>query len=174
MERVSRLCFWAGLWSAGTEGWFRACASDSFYYLLSVLNPQTGLLPSVVMWRLQVVLGHLAGQPDPGLALRAAPCFSSFPQASAADVVVVHGRRTAVCKAGRGGFKVRPPGTGAWGETVEGREPSYARWPQGCRRQWECELRSLSLSAVGIASQAHRSFASRYRTPPPTSFCQRS
>ncbi|XP_047387602.1 3-ketoacyl-CoA thiolase B, peroxisomal-like isoform X1 [Sciurus carolinensis] len=61
------------------------------------------------MWRLQVVLGHLTGQPDPGLALRAAPCFSSFPQASAADVVVVHGRRTAICKAGRGGFKDTTP-----------------------------------------------------------------
>ncbi|XP_071455932.1 3-ketoacyl-CoA thiolase A, peroxisomal-like isoform X2 [Marmota flaviventris] len=61
------------------------------------------------MWRLQVVLGHLTGRPESGPALQAAPCFSSFPQASAADVVVVHGRRTAIGKAGRGGFKDTTP-----------------------------------------------------------------
>ncbi|XP_046293169.1 3-ketoacyl-CoA thiolase A, peroxisomal isoform X2 [Marmota monax] len=65
--------------------------------------------PSGVMWRLQVVLGHLTGRPESGPALQAAPCFSSFPQASAADVVVVHGRRTAIGKAGRGGFKDTTP-----------------------------------------------------------------
>uniref|UniRef100_A0A2K6TRT0 Acetyl-CoA acyltransferase 1 n=1 Tax=Saimiri boliviensis boliviensis TaxID=39432 RepID=A0A2K6TRT0_SAIBB len=61
------------------------------------------------MRRLQVVLGHLAGQPDPGWTLQAAPCSSGAPQASAADVVVVHGRRTAICRAGRGGFKDTTP-----------------------------------------------------------------
>ncbi|XP_048651044.1 3-ketoacyl-CoA thiolase B, peroxisomal isoform X2 [Marmota marmota marmota] len=61
------------------------------------------------MLRLQVVLGHLNGRPKSHPALQAAPCFSSFPQASAADVVVVHGRRTAIGKAGRGGFKDTTP-----------------------------------------------------------------
>uniref|UniRef100_A0A8C8ZVT9 acetyl-CoA C-acetyltransferase n=1 Tax=Prolemur simus TaxID=1328070 RepID=A0A8C8ZVT9_PROSS len=41
--------------------------------------------------------------------LQAAPCVSSSPQASGADVVVVHGRRTAIGRAGRGGFKDTTP-----------------------------------------------------------------
>ncbi|EHB16856.1 3-ketoacyl-CoA thiolase B, peroxisomal [Heterocephalus glaber] len=57
------------------------------------------------MLRLQVVLGHLSGRPQSNLALQAEPCLSGFPPASAADVVVVHGRRTAIGRAGRGGFK---------------------------------------------------------------------
>uniref|UniRef100_A0A2K5Q569 Acetyl-CoA acyltransferase 1 n=1 Tax=Cebus imitator TaxID=2715852 RepID=A0A2K5Q569_CEBIM len=61
------------------------------------------------MRRLSVVLGHLAGKPDPGWTLQAAPCATGAPQASAADVVVVHGRRTAICRAGRGGFKDTTP-----------------------------------------------------------------
>uniref|UniRef100_A0A8C5YHX6 Acetyl-CoA acyltransferase 1 n=1 Tax=Microcebus murinus TaxID=30608 RepID=A0A8C5YHX6_MICMU len=61
------------------------------------------------MRRLQVVLGHLKGQPDSGWEPQAAPCLSSHPQASAADVVVVHGRRTAIGRAGRGGFKDTTP-----------------------------------------------------------------
>uniref|UniRef100_A0A8D2JSP0 Acetyl-CoA acyltransferase 1 n=1 Tax=Sciurus vulgaris TaxID=55149 RepID=A0A8D2JSP0_SCIVU len=61
------------------------------------------------MFRLQVVLGHLKGRPEWRPAPQAAPCFGSFPQASAADVVVVHGRRTAIGKAGRGGFKDTTP-----------------------------------------------------------------
>ncbi|XP_069331642.1 3-ketoacyl-CoA thiolase, peroxisomal isoform X2 [Eulemur rufifrons] len=61
------------------------------------------------MRRLQVVMGHLKGQPDSGWAPQAAPCVSSYPEASAADVVVVHGRRTAIGRAGRGGFKDTTP-----------------------------------------------------------------
>uniref|UniRef100_A0A8C9A198 acetyl-CoA C-acetyltransferase n=1 Tax=Prolemur simus TaxID=1328070 RepID=A0A8C9A198_PROSS len=61
------------------------------------------------MRRLQVVMGHLRGQPDSGWAPQAAPCVSSSPQASGADVVVVHGRRTAIGRAGRGGFKDTTP-----------------------------------------------------------------
>uniref|UniRef100_A0A2K6FWV7 Acetyl-CoA acyltransferase 1 n=1 Tax=Propithecus coquereli TaxID=379532 RepID=A0A2K6FWV7_PROCO len=61
------------------------------------------------MRRLQVVLGHLKGQQNSGWAPQAAPCLSTYPQASAADVVVVHGRRTAIGKAGRGGFKDTTP-----------------------------------------------------------------
>ncbi|XP_077848292.1 3-ketoacyl-CoA thiolase, peroxisomal isoform X4 [Macaca mulatta] len=61
------------------------------------------------MQRLQVVLGHLTGRPDSGWMPQAAPCLSGAPQASAADVVVVHGRRTAICRAGRGGFKDTTP-----------------------------------------------------------------
>ncbi|KAL2804051.1 3-ketoacyl-CoA thiolase, peroxisomal isoform b [Daubentonia madagascariensis] len=61
------------------------------------------------MRRLQVVLGHLKGQPNSGWTPQAAPCLSGDPQASAADVVVVHGRRTAIGRAGRGGFKDTTP-----------------------------------------------------------------
>uniref|UniRef100_A0A8C6ESD7 acetyl-CoA C-acetyltransferase n=1 Tax=Marmota marmota marmota TaxID=9994 RepID=A0A8C6ESD7_MARMA len=60
--------------------------------------------------QLQVVQGHLTCRPESGPALQAAPCFGNFRQASAEDVVVVHGWRTALGKAGRGVFKVRPPG----------------------------------------------------------------
>ncbi|XP_051833984.1 3-ketoacyl-CoA thiolase, peroxisomal [Antechinus flavipes] len=67
------------------------------------------------MKRLQVVLGHLSGRPDsgPGSGLMAAPCSgpapATFSRPSADDVVVVHGRRTAIAKAGRGGFKDTTP-----------------------------------------------------------------
>nr|AAA41471.1 3-ketoacyl-CoA thiolase 2 (EC 2.3.1.16) [Rattus norvegicus] len=61
------------------------------------------------MHRLQVVLGHLAGRPESSSALQAAPCSATFPQASASDVVVVHGRRTPIGRAGRGGFKDTTP-----------------------------------------------------------------
>uniref|UniRef100_A0A2I2ZA28 acetyl-CoA C-acetyltransferase n=1 Tax=Gorilla gorilla gorilla TaxID=9595 RepID=A0A2I2ZA28_GORGO len=61
------------------------------------------------MQRLHVVLGHLRGPADSGWMPQAAPCLSGAPQASAADVVVVHGRRTAICRAGRGGFKDTTP-----------------------------------------------------------------
>lgn len=61
------------------------------------------------------MLGHLSRRPDPGpaLGLQAAPC-SSFAsaarsKASADDIVVVHGRRTAIGKARRGGFKDTTP-----------------------------------------------------------------
>lgn len=62
------------------------------------------------MHRLQVVLGHLAGRPESSSALQAAPCSAGFLQASASDVVVVHGRRTPIGRASRGCFKVRPLG----------------------------------------------------------------
>lgn len=67
------------------------------------------------MQRLQVVLGHLKGRPHSGPepAPRAAPCWSSTRRPADEDVVVVHGRRTAIGRAGRGGFKVRPLGPGA-------------------------------------------------------------
>ncbi|XP_027691672.1 3-ketoacyl-CoA thiolase, peroxisomal isoform X2 [Vombatus ursinus] len=67
------------------------------------------------MKRLQVVLGHLSGRPEPGwaLGLQAAPCSGSAPaapsRAPADDIVVVHGRRTAIGKASRGGFKDTTP-----------------------------------------------------------------
>ncbi|XP_023587992.1 3-ketoacyl-CoA thiolase, peroxisomal isoform X2 [Trichechus manatus latirostris] len=63
------------------------------------------------MQRLGVVLGHLKGRPDTdsGPALQAARCLSGAPRASAADVVVVHGRRTAIGRGGRGGFKDTTP-----------------------------------------------------------------
>uniref|UniRef100_A0A8I6AEX9 Acetyl-Coenzyme A acyltransferase 1B n=1 Tax=Rattus norvegicus TaxID=10116 RepID=A0A8I6AEX9_RAT len=61
------------------------------------------------MHRLQVVLGHLAGRSESSSALQAAPCSAGFPQASASDVVVVHGRRTPIGRAGRGGFKDTTP-----------------------------------------------------------------
>uniref|UniRef100_A0A8C6R903 3-ketoacyl-CoA thiolase B, peroxisomal n=1 Tax=Nannospalax galili TaxID=1026970 RepID=A0A8C6R903_NANGA len=61
------------------------------------------------MYRLQVVLGHLAGRPGSSSALQAAPCSAGFPQASADDVVVVHGRRTPIGRGRRGGFKDTTP-----------------------------------------------------------------
>lgn len=61
------------------------------------------------MHRLQVVLGHLAGRPESSSALQAAPCSAGFRQAWASDVVVVHGRRTPIGRAGRGGFKDTTP-----------------------------------------------------------------
>uniref|UniRef100_A0A8D0U9R8 3-ketoacyl-CoA thiolase, peroxisomal n=1 Tax=Sus scrofa TaxID=9823 RepID=A0A8D0U9R8_PIG len=63
------------------------------------------------MWRLQVVLGHLKAQPTSDLAPapQAEPCSSSHPLASAEDIVVVHGRRTAIGRSGRGGFKDTTP-----------------------------------------------------------------
>ncbi|XP_065741391.1 3-ketoacyl-CoA thiolase, peroxisomal isoform X2 [Phocoena phocoena] len=63
------------------------------------------------MRRLQVVLGHLNRQPasGPEPAPRAAPCWSGAPRKSAEDVVVVHGRRTAIGRSGRGGFKDTTP-----------------------------------------------------------------
>ncbi|KAH0513163.1 3-ketoacyl-CoA thiolase B, peroxisomal [Microtus ochrogaster] len=61
------------------------------------------------MHRLQVVLGHLAGRPESSSALQAAPCSAGFLQASASDVVVVHGRRTPIGRSGRGGFKDTTP-----------------------------------------------------------------
>lgn len=63
--------------------------------------------------RAQLVLGHLAGaSPGPGAAPRAVPCAGGPPRANSPDdVVVVHGRRTAIARARRGGFKVRPGGS---------------------------------------------------------------
>lgn len=61
------------------------------------------------MHRLQVVLGHLAGRPESSSALQAAPCSAGFLQASASDVVVVHGRRTPIGRASRGCFKDTTP-----------------------------------------------------------------
>ncbi|XP_064906428.1 3-ketoacyl-CoA thiolase, peroxisomal isoform X2 [Columba livia] len=61
------------------------------------------------MRRAQVVLGHLAGPtPGTGTGLRAAPC-GSHSRTSPDDVVVVHGRRTAIGRAKRGGFKDTTP-----------------------------------------------------------------
>uniref|UniRef100_A0A8B9QT16 Acetyl-CoA acyltransferase 1 n=1 Tax=Anas platyrhynchos TaxID=8839 RepID=A0A8B9QT16_ANAPL len=58
--------------------------------------------------RVRAVLGHLAGQPP--AAVRAAPC-GSWPGGASCpeDVVVVHGRRTAIGRAKRGGFKDTTP-----------------------------------------------------------------
>ncbi|NWI12620.1 THIKB thiolase, partial [Crypturellus soui] len=65
------------------------------------------------MRRVQVVLGHLAGLPagssDSGARLQAAPCASYAALNSPDDVVVVHGRRTAIGRSKRGGFKDTTP-----------------------------------------------------------------
>ncbi|XP_067148089.1 3-ketoacyl-CoA thiolase, peroxisomal isoform X3 [Apteryx mantelli] len=66
------------------------------------------------MQRMRVLLGHLAGAPPasgpgPGAGLRAAPCGSRAAADSPDDVVVVHGRRTAIGRAKRGGFKDTTP-----------------------------------------------------------------
>lgn len=85
-----------------------------------------------------MVLGHLNGPHGSGSrpALQAAPCWNGAPPASADDVVVVHGRRTAIARGGRGGFKVRP-----WV-----RAPGV-RWRQGAG--WVWLLCSVPLGAGG-------------------------
>ncbi|XP_060638620.2 3-ketoacyl-CoA thiolase, peroxisomal [Anolis sagrei] len=59
------------------------------------------------MHRMKVVLGHLSASGQP----KAKPClgFSSRPTSGPDDVVVVHGRRTPIAKAKRGGFKETTP-----------------------------------------------------------------
>lgn len=84
--------------------------------------------------RAQLVLGHLAGAaPGPGAVPRAVPCSGGPPRAASPDdVVVVHGRRTAIGRARRGGFKVRPGGScppgpaGAWHPCWEWGAPFFA------------------------------------------------
>ncbi|XP_065254907.1 3-ketoacyl-CoA thiolase, peroxisomal [Emys orbicularis] len=65
------------------------------------------------MQRVTVVLGHLAARPVGGPALRAAPCggVATGPgrDGEQDDVVVVHGLRTPIAKAKRGGFKDTTP-----------------------------------------------------------------
>ncbi|ELK13640.1 3-ketoacyl-CoA thiolase, peroxisomal [Pteropus alecto] len=58
------------------------------------------------MHRLQVVLHHLKAQTVPARQLQV---WSGAQQVSADDVVVVHGRRTAITRGGRGGFKDTTP-----------------------------------------------------------------
>lgn len=55
------------------------------------------------------MLGHLKGRPASDPEPQAAPCWSGARRASAEDVVVVHGRRTAIGRSGRGGFKDTTP-----------------------------------------------------------------
>ncbi|TFK04427.1 tudor domain-containing protein 3 [Platysternon megacephalum] len=65
------------------------------------------------MQRVTVVLGHLAARPAGGPALRAAQCggVATGPgrDGEQDDVVVVHGLRTPIAKAKRGGFKDTTP-----------------------------------------------------------------
>ncbi|KAK0130579.1 3-ketoacyl-CoA thiolase A, peroxisomal [Merluccius polli] len=63
------------------------------------------------MHRVQVIFGHLAPPPSSGAgsrAVRVNPCGAAA-SSSPDDVVIVHGRRTAVCKAKRGSFKDTTP-----------------------------------------------------------------
>uniref|UniRef100_A0A8C8DN35 Uncharacterized protein n=1 Tax=Oryzias sinensis TaxID=183150 RepID=A0A8C8DN35_9TELE len=58
------------------------------------------------MLRLKVISGHLSpGAPHTGPDLRAARCGAAA-GGPGEDVVVVHGRRTAIGRAKKGGFKV--------------------------------------------------------------------
>lgn len=57
------------------------------------------------MERMKVVLGHLSGSWQPRL-WAPSPCRASV--SGPDDVVVVHGRRTAIARSKRGGFKVNP------------------------------------------------------------------
>jgi len=70
--------------------------------------------------RVRAVLGHLSG-PGAG-AVRAVPCGSRAVASSPEDVVVVHGRRTAIGRAKRGGFKVRQ-GSPSWSEARHSGSP---------------------------------------------------
>lgn len=65
------------------------------------------------MQRLKVISGHLCppGAREPCRGLWRAQCSSAVSN-SPEDVVVVHGRRTAIGRAKRGGFKVEAAGTG--------------------------------------------------------------
>ena len=60
------------------------------------------------MQRLKIISGHLSPGGSSGSRLRAAECRSAagVSGGSGEDVVVVHGRRTAIGKAKRGAFKV--------------------------------------------------------------------
>ncbi|KAM4750561.1 3-ketoacyl-CoA thiolase, peroxisomal [Anableps anableps] len=62
------------------------------------------------MNRLKVISGHLVpgGSPEPLRVLRSSECGSSVPSPGE-EVVVVHGRRTAIGKAKRGSFKDTTP-----------------------------------------------------------------
>lgn len=60
------------------------------------------------MRRVRVVLGHVSGGGSWAAAPAPAPCSSRGPGAE--DVVVVHGRRTPIARARRGGFQVARPG----------------------------------------------------------------
>lgn len=95
------------------------------------------------MRRLQVVLGHLTGRPGSGWepAPQAAPCWSGAQPVSADDVVVVHGRRTAIGRGGRGGFKVRP-----LGRAPGGRPRARAVWDLA--RGWLC-ARAVTAVSLG-------------------------
>ncbi|KAG6939159.1 acetyl-CoA acyltransferase 1, partial [Chelydra serpentina] len=74
---------------------------------------QGGCRPGRAMQRVTVVLGHLAARPAGGPALRAGQCGgrATAPghDGEQDDVVVVHGLRTPIAKAKRGGFKDTTP-----------------------------------------------------------------
>lgn len=120
------------------------------------------------MQRLQVVLGHLNYRPNSGShpRLQASQCRGDFPRPSADDVVVVHGRRTAIGRGGRGSFKVRP-----W-DPAPGVRRLLCSVPLGSVPEWGRVAGVLGLGAP--PAWAHRGRASRCRTPPPTSFSRRS
>nr|XP_033787627.1 3-ketoacyl-CoA thiolase, peroxisomal [Geotrypetes seraphini] len=63
------------------------------------------------MHRMKVVLGHLSAGPGPtgSGSARAVGCRAPISRDGPEDVVVVHGLRTAICKARRGGFKDTTP-----------------------------------------------------------------
>lgn len=126
-----------------------------------------------------MVLGHLKGRPASDPEPQAAPCWSGARRASAEDVVVVHGRRTAIGRSGRGGFKVRHLGSRARCE-MEARgglgSGSSVRFPSASvvalRPIWDrsAPLREGEALGAGIRTRdpSGRSFGCR--TPPPTSF----
>lgn len=89
---------------------FRSCAVGGLWALALFPAVWRSTGPRCAMQRLQVVLGHLNCRPNSGpqSRLQALQCRGGFPRPSADDVVVVHGRRTAIGRGGRGGFKVRP------------------------------------------------------------------
>lgn len=95
--------------------------------------------------RVRAVLGHLSG-PGAG-AVRAVPCGSRAVASSPEDVVVVHGRRTAIGRAKRGGFKVRQ-GSRSWSEARHSGSPHAPdlrvqegrRW----RGSYQCSVRGVN------------------------------
>ncbi|KAF7474711.1 hypothetical protein GHT09_014530 [Marmota monax] len=71
------------------------------------------------MLKLQVLRGHLTSLPESGPVLQTVPCFGSFLQASAADVVLLRGGCTALQGRSPPDVKLRPEQLGDISEVPE-------------------------------------------------------
>lgn len=110
---------------------------------------------SRAMRRMRAVLGHLSGTAD----VRAVPCGSRAAASGPEDVVVVHGRRTAIGRAKRGVFKVRQGSPSSRG----GVRGHLTLRPRGSRRR--------SDGGAVISARCVLLIPCACRTPRPTSCC---